>query len=446
MNPGDRSDSREGDDYVYSWSNSDIVMVFTEPRESHGDLYSEITVYLSQDDGDRVHLLGPTRHNLLGPRARPEFAKLLALRAASSWGADKEVDLDKMTEQAFAHTVLVFREGAPVARLSGPLPDSTRRTFLLDPLIPANETTMIYADGDSGKSYLALFCSLALGLGQPLAGGRLFAASEQRYDTLYLDWETKRDMVWRRWDRICRGAGLEHSLDTLSYQQPLRSLPSIGAEVRKRIHEADQYAKHEGRVGLGLVVVDAISMAVGTDLLTADAATALFNTCNSFGCAVLLLHHMSKESIKQKGGGAEAYGTIFFRNATRNSWELRTDDYGVDDRILGLEHRKANEGPRRREPLVLHLHFDGTEGPVTLSGGRAPQGGNIDSRRNLGDRILDTLKGGAREIESIAEDLDMNTEKGQTNIRVTLGLATPGGGTPADPTDSDDPMSKDVPW
>lgn len=464
MNPGAISMSREGDDYVYTWPNTEIVLVFTEPRERQDDLWTEITVYEADEDGERYHLTGPSRYNLLSSRSRPDFAKMLAMRVSGSLRVNDDIDFDTMAEQAFGKTIYNFRQGSTVYRLEGPLPETATRTALVDPLIIANETTMIYANGDSGKSYLALFCALSLGLGIPLAGGRLLP-TEQKWDTLYLDWETKRDMVWRRWDRICRGAGLEHSLGTLSYQQPQRALSTIGAEVRRRIHEADQYAKHEGRAGLGLVVVDAISMAVGTDLIGADAATALFNTVNTFPCAVLLLHHMSKESIKLKRGQAEAYGTIFFHNATRNSWELRTDDYGIDDRVLGLEHHKANEGVRRREPLVLHMHFDGREGPVTLDAGRAALGGNIESRRNLVDRVLDVLRGGAKDVAEIASLLDMSGEKGENAVRTTLnrlkdrgqvmrldgegkkaewGLALPGGGLPT--SESNDPMSRDVPF
>jgi len=306
--------------------------------------------------------------------------------------------------------------------------------------------------------------ALWLGLAQPIADGRL-VATDQRYDTLYLDWEQSKEVTWRRWDRVCRGAGLEHSLDTLSYQRPTRALASIGPEIRRRIHEADQYARHEGRAGLGLVVVDSIVPASLGDTLAAEAATTMLNTCNTFGCAVLLFSHMSKETVKMKRGQGESYGTIFFRNMVRNSWELRTDEHGVDDRVLGLFNRKSNDGPMRREPLELHLHFDGTRGPVTISAGRSAVGGNIESHRHLGDRLLDVLRGGAKDVAEIASLLDMAGDKGESAIRTTLnrlkiggqvlrldgdskkalwGLSMPGGGVPT--SEAADPMDRDVPW
>ena len=392
--------SREGDDYVWTWETLRLALTVAEVRESHGDVYAEVTAWDLGDDGERHHILGPVRQNLLGPRARTDLAKMLATRDTQERGMPA---WERIVEQAFVLTLRAVRMGEPVIVLNGTVNQGEvlqARPYLVDPILAAGETTMLYADGAGGKSYLALFMALILGSGQPLAGGKIAPGQQERIRTLYLDWETNQRAVDRRWSRVCAGLGVERP--PLHYLHMTRPLASEGPRIRKLVSETRA----------DFVIVDSIGFASEADMNAAEAATRLFGVCNSLERTVLLLHHMSKDSARQGKGAAESYGTIYFKLATRNSWEMRSDEIGPDDKLLALWQRKTNEGPLRREPIGLRMHFEGDNGPVTLAAGDVRASPTLDERRPLGDRLKDLLSAqGALPITEILDGLGLEEDR-----------------------------------
>jgi hypothetical protein len=447
------NDSREGDDYVFTWPDYRIVIVIGEVRDSHGEPYGEVTVYYQDDDGARIHVTGPTRYNLTGPRSRPDMHKIVQGR----FDHVEAMDWQNIVEQAFHLTVQQFRRGNPYISLDDGPDEMPYLHFLMDPLLPRGETVMLYADGSSGKSYLAMFCALGLLTRLPLADGRLVPGDQPPLDTLYLDWEGEQNQMRRRWMRACRGLGLPRQ--PIFYDQPTRPLSQIVSQVRRNLVEMDAKSKAAGRGGVGLVVIDSIGMAIEAEATAAEAATHLFTAARALGRTVLFLHHMSKDAVKGKGP-QEAYGTIYFKLAARNTWEMRADDPTLDDKEVGIWQRKTNEGALRREPLVLHMHFDGEHGPVTLTGGRISLASGVDTHRPLGNRLLDALRDGAKTLREVAEMLDLEerqfdtlksaaTRLNKRGLIIKLGedkwgAVQLGGGFPT--TEPDDPMSKEVPW
>lgn len=449
------NDSREGDDYVYTWPDYRVVIVIGEVRDSHGEPYGECTIYYQDDDGQRVHVSGPTRHSLTGPRSRPDLSKLILGRFDNV----DETSWKNIIEQAFHLTVQQHRRGVPFISLDEGPDEMPHRHFLLDPFLPRGETTMLYADGSSGKSYLAMFCALALLTGEPLADGRLTPGDQPPLDTLYLDWEAEPDMMKRRWMRACAGLALPRQ--PIWYDMPTRPLAQIVSQVRRNLDQMDARSVAAGRGGVGLIVIDSVGMAIDAEATAAESATQLFTAARSMGRTVLLLHHMSKDSVKGKGP-QEGFGTIYFKLAARNTWEMRADDDtgSPDDKDLLIYQRKSNEGRLRREPLVLRMHFDGTEGPVTLHSARVEMASGLDRHRPLGNRLLDSLREGAKTLREVADELELEGKQFET-LKVTAnrlmkrglilklgddqwGAVQLGGGFPA--AEPDDPMDKEVPW
>src|SRR5215471_1654110 len=148
--------TREGDDYVWTWPDSGLVMVLAELREHREEMHGELTVYSTGADGERYHISGPTKQNLLSTQTRGSLAKALALRDDQS---RKEDIWATWIEQAFVNTVRGYRLGEPMVVLNGTMAERQVRKFLVLPLLPLGESTMLYADGESGKGYMALFCA-----------------------------------------------------------------------------------------------------------------------------------------------------------------------------------------------------------------------------------------------------------------------------------------------
>lgn len=388
--------TREGDDYVYTWEEAQVSIVIRAVRESHGEPYGEVTAYFLKADGGRGHICGPTRHSLVGSETRGKIAKLVFARFHD---AGDQPDWERRAEQAFALTVEQLRAGEDAVVLGGDEPLPGPRQWLFEPVIALNETTMIYADGGAGKGYVALQLAAHLALGQDVAAGALKLCQPPGV-TLYCDWETNQQAVSRRWRRITDGLAVTPR-PTLVYLPMQRSLTQDADRLRRWTHES----------GASLVVIDSVGFAAEHDLTSSEAATRMFGVCSRLGVTVLLLHHMNKAVAGQKQGHGEAYGTIYFRNSARGSWEMRSDQVGPDDKIIAMYDQKGGEGAQRLRPVSFRLHFDGAEGPVTITRGDVRESVELNARRPLPERLVELLGKGARPLRDCLAELELPEER-----------------------------------
>jgi hypothetical protein len=389
--------TREGDDYVYTWEEAQVCLVLRAVRESHGEPYAEVTAYWLREDGERKHLCGPTRHSIVGT-AEPRGRRQAGLRALSrrrhpgGLGAPGRAG------------VRPHRGGDARGRArraaGGEAPPPPPREWLFKPLLGWREPTMVYADGDSGKSYFALAVAAHYALGRDLAGG-LAKLEQPPGVTLYCDWETNQQAVGRRWRRIGEGLGVQPP-PTLVYLPMERPLTQDADRLRRWVQES----------GAGLVVIDSIGFAAAEhELTSAEAAIKMFAIVSRLNVTVLLLHHMNKAVAGQRQGNGEAYGTVYFRNSARGSWEMRSDQVGQDDKLLALYDQKGGEGRKRLAPLSLRMHFEGEEGPVTVARADVRESPDLNARRPLGERLIDALRPGARALRDCLEELELGEDK-----------------------------------
>lgn len=325
---------RSGLGYVGLWSKGGIQMSIDHLRRSRGELHGEMIVESAVVARGRGHLHRAS-FNLSSSTSRKTLAKLLEERSSPQtfpW-------LDHLEE--FCTAVLdAERKGTPLTAV-GNLPAREAESYLIDPLLPARKTTIVYAAGGTGKSYLAVLASVMVALGHSSLGWRV-----TRGPVLYLDWETDEYEVDERIKRVAAGLGVK--APEILYRGCAAPLEDM-AEVMARTVSDKRIA---------LVVIDSVGMASGTAREGGDAnesALRLFASLRHLQTTILAIDHITGEDVRSEKAVAKPYGSIYKVNLARSVWELRA---GEDQGHLALFHRKVNRGSLHEPIGIAVTHED----------------------------------------------------------------------------------------
>lgn len=374
---------REGDTFAYVWGRLGYAITFDCLVEERYGLRGEIRVEtssVSEQTGRPGHLY-QARYNLSDGPERDKVAKVLSAR-------DERVPWRDMLEVACVTTLRAFREGAALSDLSRTVPTPQRYLDTLG-IVPVGETSVLYGDGASCKSFVALAYALAVRTGCSVGP---FEPTEQ-CGVLVLDWETTEDEQAERLHRLCMGLGIRN-VPAFHYRPMWRPLAEDQTAVRRLV----------GECGATLVLVDSIAPAMGGEV-GSEQAIPFFNALRSLGPGVtrLVVSHVSKADAHQQTGPGDPYGSVFVRNLSRSAWAAKAtpdgDGLGVE---VGLFHTKANRGPLRR-PVGVRFEFEDPAGPVTLRRVDVLDNPELVQHASLGDRIYAALREGSLSTDEIVE-------------------------------------------
>jgi AAA domain-containing protein len=369
--------TRIADDFLFLWPDADVRIEVTTVKEHSEGVTAELAVSLAGRE------LNWGRLALASTPARGQLVKRLAQQhRALPWGS--------IIEQACRLTVQATRAGSPAILLDAQ-PFAGPR-FLVDPFVWHTDCSFLFADGGTGKGFVALLVALVGVIGQPLAGLRSLAPTGLR--VLYLDWESSAADLNDRLYRLGEGLGLNTAglIARLGMDRPLgQDITRVRAEM--------------ARLETDFLILDSWQLACGVsrDSSGLDTAVGTFQTIRSLNRPALAIAHMSKTMADAKGA-ARIYGSVFNHNLSRNIWELKRDpDADSGTLLLGAYHTKINEGPRR-PPFGLCFTFDGETGPVTVARAGLREGGPaLLDKLSIPARILSILAPGALTIEEMAE-------------------------------------------
>ena len=389
---------RDGDNWYFVWPKHHIGFGLDHLKESSDGIHAELTVE-SAAPGVDGRLAGPVRLNLLSARTQAEIATKLEKRIN---GAVGKVDWDTLVTYACAVVAKQYREPTPIVDLAE-VETSGAVDYLIPGLIPVDETTVLYGDGESAKSLIALR------IGCSVVSGHQLPWDDQptrRCGVLYLDWETNPRTVAGRLRRIA--LGMYSAVPQIFYRQCFRSLhdelPHIREEISKR--------------HIGLVIVDSIGFAASGALVEDDTARSAMNALRQMSPATrLVVAHISAEAARSTAGAARPFGSAFFWNGMRSGLELRRAEEGADpdDIDLGLYHRKANDGEHHK-PIGVNVLFDGRAGPIGFIKSDIRDIPDLAARTTLSSRLRELLRGGEMDTNELAEE----TEESADTIRKTL--------------------------
>lgn len=389
--------ARSGLGYVAGWDQGGVEVRIDHLRRRSGELGGELSVAAAAVPWDRGQL-HRAAFNVSSTTARDRLAKTLAERSRGAT-TEKGVGLpwDMMLEQFCSAVLSAEQEGSPIVRI-GNLPPRPAEGYLVDPILVDGRTTILYAAGGTGKSYLAVLLAVAVASGKHILGWGV-----QRTKVLYLDWETDSFDLDDRVKRVATGLGI--AAPEILYRSCASPLEDM----------AEQVSGIVSTEGIGLVIVDSVGMASGSrhDGPAEDSAIRLFGAFRHLNTTVLAIDHVTGEDVKSDKAVYKPYGSIYKVNLARSVWELKgtPNDFGTESH-LALYHRKVNRG-RLLSPIGLVVKH--TETAVEFATEEINDAGLVTGMSNT-VRVERVLRGGAASVRDLSDETGLS----EAVVRVTL--------------------------
>lgn len=334
-----RAFAREGLGYVMHVPDLSIEMALDRLSRTRGELHGELSVSCGLPGTRSVDgHLHSARFNVSGGTSRGALAKTLVKRANQP-----DIDWEDLLEDFCRRVMTAERDGDPVEKV-GALPIPLGESYRLSPLLPLNQTTILYGEGGTGKSTLSCLLAVAVETGvSPIEHW-----VPRQAPVLYLDWEGGRDSINRRIRGVAMGLHIPRVVQ-IQYMDCRR---------RGALYTfAEDVARLVDREGFGLVVVDSVGMASGTGSEGSDAnesAIRLFSAFGYLGTTVLADDHVSKAEAEATNRPARPYGSIYKTNLARATYELRRQKTADGSSSLLLLNTKANDADTL-PPIALRV-------------------------------------------------------------------------------------------
>lgn len=294
---------------------------------------AEITV--RHKNGEKMALWHQASTNLMSTTTKNSLKKTLEARSG-------DIDWDFVLTYITGKTLQIARQGEPVMELFPTDADSLEVEYLCYPVLYKNHPTVMFAEGDSGKSITALVISYIVQL--PLFDNGLgLVPRKESTKVLYLDWEDDHTSFIKRWGGINRGFGdMVMPILYRHMQGPLCD----HVEFLKRYIDDNE---------IGLIICDSLGTASGGNLNDPEPAIKYNAALRALGVTSLTIAHTSKGLDKNK----TIYGSVYFRNLARSVFQCDAEhDVSGDGITIGLKHDKANLS-RRCNAFGLHYQWEG---------------------------------------------------------------------------------------
>jgi hypothetical protein len=378
---------REGLDLALVWPNG-IRCTLSTIRDSRDGVKGQLTVARG---GRRV---GWGTWTLSSLHSRREIQKELDEAATGT------IWTSYLKEAAWRFTQAV-REGEPVVTLQGQT--TAGPEMLLPGWLYAGEPTLLYADGDTGKSLTALTIAVAMHAGVALPGG---LAPTRETPAAYLDWETTSATIDQRLGMVAAGLGIKPP--GVLYKRMTRPL----------VDEIGTLSAELSRRKVGFVVVDSqvFAMAAGEGAAFHEPMTQFYGALRLFApAAVLVVSHVTNADARS-GVPARPFGGAFAFNGPRVIWEAKRDQDVDDATAIVFTCRKANILSRKPAPFGLQFQSSSDRAIAVSTFDLRDAAPQTVAGASLPHRLKRALAEEAQSVEALAKVLGVSTD----TIRRTL--------------------------
>lgn len=386
--------------YVNEHESWPVVQLRNITKSRGGDVVAELDAFCMTSDV--MTPVSGIRFNLTSLRTRTEIAKSLKGNYLNEPGL--LIDWGRIIPDVCLRTLKLYRNGTPAEEI-WPSENVILPQFLIKPILPLNQPSIIFGDGGVGKGHVAMLLSIIAQLpyeSNPLGLTTLNTAT----NVLYLDYESDRDEFERTLSGLCKGMDQSVGLKRLQMAQKLSS--SVD-QIRKKVIEDS----------IGLLIIDSLAPASGGTINEAEPALELYAALRTLpNVTCLLIAHNSKDIEKKKS----VYGSVFFTNLARSVWEVRkSQEAGDSEMVLSLTHRKAN---RKLElPIGLCFSFDEERNIITVTKTDLAAT-SLSGQLPISFQVRDALRRGSETVNDLAESMSVTTGV----IRVTLNRLLKSGG------------------
>ena len=272
--------------------------------------------------------------------------------------------------------------------------------YLIFPLVRQNQSTVLYADGGSGKSTFALAVA-ATGATQKSFVPGISNTAGRPIKTLYLDWEADDDDVASMLKEISRGAQQKIPDNHIHYQSMSGAFIDHCDELVEIIVEND----------IELIIVDSLVASAGGDVTDAEAARLFHNAVRSLNVASIAITHTNKSDT--------LFGSRFFWNLARQVFRLTSVAEPETNPVLGLYHEKSNRS-KLIAPVAYDVQFSGSTESDNASIKYVAQDiqtvPELAKGTGLRERLIGLMRNGSMTIEQLAE----RTSTDQSQVLATM--------------------------
>ncbi|MFI5399214.1 MAG: AAA family ATPase [Candidatus Binatia bacterium] len=372
------------------------VLRFDHIHERGGELHGELHV----STADKPNLLWGS-FNLSSMTVRNTTVKFLSEQVPP-------LDWRDLLNRFCVGALRLHREGQTRDHIGGSERVLEMPRMLWAPLIAADQPTIVFAPGGTGKSLLAVAATVAVETGAQTVPG---THATDPAKVLVLDWEDDA----RTWDfqlrAVCAGAGVP--VPVVQYQCMRTALADRVEEIAAAIAEEN----------IGLVIVDSVEAACGSGREHEgwnERAQRLMDAVRNLGVAALLLDHVAGTDIGQNTPSNKMIGAVAKINRARYVFELRAEKEPTNDRIeLVLRDTKRNGrgGVPTMSFAACFSDFDSRGAARNIRYERCEvQAPELVSRLSLADQISRVLRNGAMRAPAVAAELDVKP----MSVRMTL--------------------------
>lgn len=355
--------------YLLSHGNGLCFEVDRLRRERH-ELVGELAVYAEIAGAPTVDgCLSIGSFNLSSPRARTERATLLS-RASRTGNA---LDWPALLEEVCQRVLAAERAGRPGVHLRDVEPRRAEAAIDIDGFrLLRHHPAMIFGDGDTLKSYFALYLA-----------GRL---TERGIRVLYCDWELDQEDHRERLEQL-----FGREMPDVIYARCDRPLVSEADRLRRIItQERCEFA-----------VQDSVAFGCDGPPEAAEAASVYYRALRSLNVGSILIAHTNRSDT----GDQKPFGSVFWHNGARLTYfAKRAEETAQGEPItVGLYCRKSNTGPR---PAAIGFEFTFSEFGTRVRRVDLAASDDLAPRLPLWQRMRHTLRAGPKTMATIAEELD----------------------------------------
>jgi hypothetical protein len=349
-------------------------------RREKGELIGELAVACDMAGAFTTNgYLNISDFNLSSVRARSERAKLLRERSNAA-----DVDWFGLVDELATRSIEADRQGAPAKPLatyerSGPEASYNVHGWSL----LRDHQTILFGDGGSLKSYLALYAAGVL--------------ATRGVNTLYADWELDGSAHRERLERL-----FGPDMPTVHYLRCDRPLTL----------EADRITREVRRLSTDFLVCDSIAFATGGPPEAAEHATAYARAVRQIGIGSLHLAHVNKSET----GDQRPFGSSFWHNAARSTWNVKPAERSQDgDRLtIGLFNRKSNL--TRLHP-AMGFAFDFEKGRVHVEPVDVADVSELAENLPAHERMRRSLQRGPKTLAELADDTGESVDTLDRTVR-----------------------------
>jgi len=355
----------------FEWGDPDRAIIEVESvRENRGEVSGEVSVTSTAPTGGLIHV---ARVNLLSTRSLSEYASHVAKRAPET-----SADWQQLLAIAARETVQRYRRGEPAILLRDVIP-AEDAGHILPGFAVARMPTIIFGDGGSAKSMLALAAAATIQTGHPFLG----IVPNTIANVGYLDWEMDGSEHRGRLERLTGG-----DVPAIVYIPCARPLADDVDRIRREI------VRHD----IGYLIVDSVGLACDGPPEAAEVAIRFLGALRELALGSLLVAH-----VNRSGDTDRPFGSTFWHNGARLTWYAKLEADIGSATTVGLFCKKANTGPRA---APLGYRIDWAE-RITITRTDVRDIPDLAAHVSVKWRVQAEVATGAKTLSAIADALSV---------------------------------------